>query len=231
MTELFTAKEIAFANVYNLYTAEDYIYYYPDEHQWRTFDFDNESLRFHKSILFSEGIPKVEHVTVGYARMMKPNDVITVVEVYGDRGGTEALDKFGPKHSHHFNKGTVLTREMAHPDVLDEQVFEWSGSGRQYVKVTEELLDWAAPFWERLNELATPRWLDYYKQTVRDPADATRTFVEPKTRELHERIEALYDELGELQNMPEQHEKRASESLRKAMDREAAHEAKKARTA
>ena len=58
-------------------------------------------------------MPKIEYVTIGFARNMKPTNVITVLEVNGGRSGEEALDKFGPHHSatrgDHFHEDALLT--------------------------------------------------------------------------------------------------------------------------
>ena len=83
------------------------------------------------------------------------------------------------------------------------------------------------PISERMEELVTPRWLNHYEEVVRNPAEKTRMVVESKKRELQDKIKALTDELGELQDKAEQHEKRAAETMFAAMDREA----KKARNA
>lgn len=240
MTE-FAVNEIALANVFDLhYAGEQCVYYYPkpddlypgNVRKWAVEDcgWCDNVVRFHKSTLFYKDdslMPKVEYVTVGFARNMKPTDVITVLEVNGDISGGEALVKFGPKHSDHFHKGTVLAEEMADPDVLDDEVFSWSGSGRRYVKVTKELIDWSVPISERMKELVTPRWLNHYEKFVRNPAEKTRLLVEPKKRELQDKIKALSDELDELQDKAEQHEKSEAEIMFAAMD----HEAKKARIA
>ena len=240
MTE-FAVNEIAFANVFDLHSVEEqYVYYYPtpddlypgNVRNWAADDggWCDNVVRFHKSMLFSAHdslMPKVEYVTIGFARKMKPTDVITVLEVNGDISGGEALSKFGPKHSDHFHKGTVLAEEMADPGVLDDEVFSWSGGRRRYVKVTKELIDWSVPISERMEELVTPRWLNHYEEVVRNPAEKTRMLVESKKRELQDKIKALTDELDELQDKAEQHEKRAAEAMFVAMDREA----KKARNA
>ena len=99
-------------------------------------------------------MPVVEYVTIGYARNMQELDVITVLEVGGSEVGIDAITKFGPRYSHHFDDGTVLSEEMADPDVPDDDEFAWSGSGRQYIMVTTELVEWAGPFSDRLKELA-----------------------------------------------------------------------------
>ena len=168
-------------------------------------------------------MPKIEYVTIGFARNMKPTDVITVLEVNGGRRGEEALDKFGPslqRHSH-FYEGALLTHKMADADVDDDEVFSWSGSCREYVKVTKELLAWSVPIAKRMKELVTPRWINHYEKDIRTPAEKTRMLVEPKTLELLDKIKALEDELIELHNRAEQQEKRGAEIMLAEMDREA----------
>ena len=110
---------------------------------------------------------------------------------------------------------------MADADVDDDEVFSWSGSCREYVKVTKELLAWSVPISERMKELVTPRWLNHYEKDIRNPAEETRMLVEPKTLELQDKIKALGDELTELDNKAEQQEKRGAEIMLAEMDREA----------
>ena len=55
---------------------------------------------------------------------------------------------------------------MADADVDDDEVFSWSGSCREYVKVTKELLAWSVPISERMKELVTPRWLNRFHLLV-----------------------------------------------------------------
>ena len=235
----FSVNEIACANVFDLAfyrpsSDDPYVYYDPimrPRPYWSADDrcTSSNAIRFHKSALFSKddfSMPKIEYVTIGFARNMKPTDVITVLEVNGGRRGEEALDKFGPgtpgrQYNSHFREGTVLTDQMADADVDDDEVFSWSGSCREYVKVTKELLAWSVPISERMKELVTPRWINHYEKDIRTPAEKTRMLVEPKTLELLDKIKALEDELIELHNRAEQQEKRGAEIMLAEMDREA----------